>query len=237
LCFAEARVLRVGGEGDVHAQDFHSIPELGFRERVVGREDEARLIDGGGRPVTPVVPDRAPPLDLLFLRVDDGVREARVPLADAADLLDVVCVHTVDSARVLLHTRLYTVENQDGSRTLICGSANLSKQAWQGSKQIKVCEGLFQFTPGVLGGIAESAKLPPKRILHDIARRFRRRILILDDGIQQSGYRFIVPDRNRPVSLVDTGGVAKVFECKHFDTIVIRRRTRKERAEYWPRIE
>jgi len=47
-------------------------------------------------------------------------------------------IHTVDSARVLLHTKLYIVENQDGSRTLICGSANLSKQAWQGSKQTNV---------------------------------------------------------------------------------------------------
>lgn len=47
-------------------------------------------------------------------------------------------IHTVDSARVLLHTKLYILENQDGSRTLICGSANLSKQAWQGSKQTNV---------------------------------------------------------------------------------------------------
>jgi len=47
-------------------------------------------------------------------------------------------IYTVDSPRVLLHTKLYIVENQDGSRTLICGSANLSKQAWQGSKQTNV---------------------------------------------------------------------------------------------------
>ncbi len=47
-------------------------------------------------------------------------------------------IRTVDSARVLLHTKLYIIENQDGSRTLLCGSANLSKQAWQGSKQTNV---------------------------------------------------------------------------------------------------
>jgi hypothetical protein len=51
---------------------------------------------------------------------------------------DDLLIHTVDSARVLLHTKLYILENQDGSRTLICGSANLSKQAWQGSKQTNV---------------------------------------------------------------------------------------------------
>ena len=102
LCFAEARVLRIGWEGNIHAQNLHSVPELGFWERVVSREDEARLVDAGGCPIAPVVSDRAPPLNLLFLRVDDGVREARVPLADAAHLLDtdIVRIHTGDDGVV-----------------------------------------------------------------------------------------------------------------------------------------
>lgn len=47
-------------------------------------------------------------------------------------------IYTIDSNRILLHSKLYIIENHDGSRTLLCGSANLSKQAWDGAKQTNV---------------------------------------------------------------------------------------------------
>lgn len=36
--------------------------------------------------------------------------------------------------RVTLHSKLYLAENQDGTRTLVLGSPNLSKQAWSGNQ-------------------------------------------------------------------------------------------------------
>jgi len=44
-------------------------------------------------------------------------------------------IYNLDSSRSILHTKLYRIVNHDGSHTLIIGSANLSKQAWENTKQ------------------------------------------------------------------------------------------------------
>lgn len=44
-------------------------------------------------------------------------------------------IYNLDSSRSILHTKLYRLVNHDGSHTLIIGSANLSRQAWENTKQ------------------------------------------------------------------------------------------------------
>ncbi|MDS0300924.1 phospholipase D family protein [Halogeometricum sp. S1BR25-6] len=44
-------------------------------------------------------------------------------------------IYNLNSSRSILHTKLYRTINHDGSHTLIVGSANLSKQAWENTKQ------------------------------------------------------------------------------------------------------
>lgn len=44
-------------------------------------------------------------------------------------------IFNLDSSRSIIHTKLYRIVNHDGSHMLIIGSANLSKQAWENTKQ------------------------------------------------------------------------------------------------------
>jgi hypothetical protein len=46
---------------------------------------------------------------------------------------DQLNLYTLDK-RVTLHSKLYLAENRDGSRTVVFGSPNLSKQAWSGNQ-------------------------------------------------------------------------------------------------------
>jgi hypothetical protein len=73
---------------------------------------------------------------------DRGATEYREKLQDA-DLLrrlnklsddGDLDLFTLDS-RSILHSKVYIIENRDGTYWLVLGSANLSRQAWRGTKQ------------------------------------------------------------------------------------------------------
>jgi hypothetical protein len=90
-------------------------------------EDEAIDIDS----IEIVVGDRTPEQyrEKLTNHVDEAYRMKEL-IEDGR-----LRIYNLDSSRSILHTKLYRILNHDGSYTLINGSANLSKQAWENTKQ------------------------------------------------------------------------------------------------------
>jgi hypothetical protein len=78
-----------------------------------------------------VVGDRTPEQyrDKLTNHVDEAYRMKEL-IEDGR-----LRIYNLDSSRSILHTKLYRITKHDGSHTLILGSANLSKQAWENTKQ------------------------------------------------------------------------------------------------------